>query len=43
MIDRGKDAKAENQTIFEQLMAHKRDIGQAFGSDLDWYSQEDCA
>lgn len=35
-IDRGKDAQAENESIFDQLAAHQAQIEQAFGSVLSW-------
>ncbi|KGM40433.1 hypothetical protein JY96_11345 [Aquabacterium sp. NJ1] len=35
-IDRGKDAQAENESIFDQLEAHTAQIEQAFGSELSW-------
>jgi hypothetical protein len=35
-IDRGKDAQAENESIFDQLAAHQAQIEQTFGSVLSW-------
>jgi len=35
-IDRGKDAQAENESIFDQLAAHQAQIEQSFGSALSW-------
>lgn len=39
-IDRGKDAEAENESIFDQLFAHKDEIEQAFGGPLSWQRLE---
>jgi len=35
-IDRGKDADAENKTIFDQISANKPAIERAFGGPLSW-------
>ncbi|MGH9931753.1 MAG: DUF4268 domain-containing protein [Pyrinomonadaceae bacterium] len=35
-IDRGKDADAENKSIFDQLEAHKAQVEGAFGGPLSW-------
>jgi hypothetical protein len=35
-IDRGKDAQAENEAIFDQLHSHKLAVEQAFGGALSW-------
>ncbi|MEN8446146.1 MAG: DUF4268 domain-containing protein, partial [Cyanobacteria bacterium J06555_13] len=35
-IDRGKETEQENQTIFDQLLAHKDAIESSFGSSLHW-------
>jgi hypothetical protein len=34
-IDRGKEAGAENKRIFDQLVAVREDIEEAFGGPLD--------
>lgn len=39
-IDRGKDAEAENESIFEQLLAQKPAIEAAFGDSLSWQRLE---
>jgi hypothetical protein len=41
VIDRGKEAEAENKAIFDQLEKHKPEIEEAFGGPLEWYSRED--
>ena len=38
--DRGKDAEAENESIFDQLFAHKVEIETAFGGPLSWQRLE---
>lgn len=35
-IDRGKDAEAENESIFDQLLSQKDEIEKAFGCPLLW-------
>src|SRR5262245_45566910 len=40
VIDRGKDADAENRAVFDQLKSHKADIEQKFGAPLEWYEPE---
>lgn len=35
-IDRGKDLDDENESIFNQLFAHKDEIDKAFGEPLNW-------
>lgn len=35
-IDRGKDAEDENKSIFDQLVANKPEIDEAFGGTLSW-------
>lgn len=39
-IDRGKDAEAENESIFDQLLARKDEIENAFGGPLSWQRLE---
>lgn len=39
-IDRGKDAEAENEAIFDQLLAHKEEVEKAFGGPLSWQRLE---
>jgi hypothetical protein len=39
-IDRGKDAEAENEAIFDQLFSHKDEIEKAFGGPLSWQRLE---
>ena len=40
VIDRGKDADAENRSILEQLKSHKAEIEQKFGGPLEWYQRD---
>ena len=40
VIDRGKDADAENRMIFDQLKSDKAKIEQEFGAPLEWYEPE---
>ena len=40
VIDRGKDADAENKVVFDKLKAHQSDIENAFGGSLEWYQRE---
>jgi len=35
-IDRGKDAQAENENIFDQLEAHRAEVESVFGGPLSW-------
>jgi hypothetical protein len=35
-IDRGKDSENANKAIFDQLIAHRAEIEQAFGTNLNW-------
>jgi predicted type IV restriction endonuclease len=35
-IDKGKDAEAENNEIFDRLVANKAEIEQTFGGPLEW-------
>lgn len=35
-IDRGKENAAQNEALFEQLLAHKEEIESAFGGPLTW-------
>lgn len=35
-IDRGKEGDEENESIFDQLHAHKEEIEKAFGGSLNW-------
>ena len=35
-IDRGKEASAENERIFDQLLAARESIEEVFGEPLDW-------
>ena len=40
-IDRGKDSKEENQTIFDSLNEHRDEVEQAVGTSLDWERLDD--
>ena len=35
-IDRGKDSRAENEAIFDQLEGHKAEVEKTFGGHLSW-------
>jgi hypothetical protein len=35
-VDRGKDSDTENESIFDQLQAHKDEIEKGFGGPLSW-------
>jgi hypothetical protein len=35
-IDKGKDSEAENNEIFDRLVANKAEIEQTFGGPLEW-------
>jgi hypothetical protein len=39
-IDRGKDSSTENEAIFDQLLALKAEVEQAFGEPLSWQRLE---
>jgi Domain of unknown function (DUF4268) len=39
-IDRGKEAGAENECIFDTLAASKETLEEAFGEPLDWQRLE---
>lgn len=35
-IDRGRDSKEENESIFDQLLAHQNEINQVIGKPVSW-------
>lgn len=39
-IDRGKDAEADNEAIFDQLSSAKQEVEEAFGGALEWQRLE---